>query len=232
MEPQNMLTYLGRYDLNNSIEVGSKVSAVERITIHESWNISSWTYDADIAIVTLTDSTEFSNIIGIVCLPEASFNDVSGTGTVMGWGKIAKSGSNDNHEITLSKVEIPAVNGTHCFLTFPRLAVHSSSRMFCGGYVNEGKAPCTGDSGGGFYIQDPSHKTWTVTGIVSGSLSSEQYGCDINKFQLYTNVARFVTWINNVIEDTKGTIWQLVKFDCYVRKNLGGQVLICLKFYS
>lgn len=228
MEPQDVLTYLGRFDLNNSFEAGSKVSAVEEITIHEDWNSTSWKFDADIAIVTLTDSTKLSNIMRTVCLPQASFNEVSGIGTVMGWGRSDKSESNDDHELTLAKVKIPAVNASHCYLTFPRLAEHSSNRMFCGGYVDEGKAPCTGDSGGGFYIQDPKRQTWTVKGIVSGSLGSLQDGCDVNKFQLYTNVAWFVTWINKVIEDTKDIIWQFVKFDCFFRRNLERRVLICL----
>lgn len=71
-----------------------------------------------------------------------------------------------------------------------------------------------GDSGGGFYIQNLTEYSWNIRGIVSGSLVDFEHGCDINKFQLYTNVARFVGWILEVVQETKELAWDYVELNC------------------
>lgn len=198
--------------MNEPNELGSKKSLVWDIIIHRDWNFNTEKFDADISIIVLTNQIKFSPTIQPIKLPKPNFDEVSGVGTVVGWGKSENSG-NKFHDTTPSKVLIPAVNSSHCYTTFHELGVASSNRHFCGGYENQGIAPCLGDSGGGFYIQDSS-STWTVRGIASASIIDAKHGCDINKFSLYTNVARFIDWIEDIMNETREPNWSLVEFEC------------------
>lgn len=53
-----------------------------------------------------------------------------------------------------------------------------------------------GDSGGGFYIK-VNHE-WRILGVVSSSISNE---CNANKFVLYTNIAKYISWVKGEIFD-------------------------------
>lgn len=205
---------MGKYDLSVNDEYGAKSSLVWDVLLHPDWNFNEERFDADISIAVLTDAIEFSRQIQPVCLPRPSYEEVQGKGIVVGWGKSEYSGSRPGaHDTTPNKIIIPAVNGTHCYTTFYVLGSISSNRAFCGGYKDQGKAPCMGDSGGGFYFRDPS-LSWDIRGIVSASVIDEEHGCDINKFTIYTNVARFTDWIADVVESTTTVIWQYVDFSC------------------
>lgn len=215
MNPDQILAQIGKFDLTVEDEYGSRNSSVMYIVVHPDWNFNKEPYDADIAVIGLDDPIEYSNFIQPICLPTTSYADAEGTGVVSGWGK---SRSDNNHDTRPSKLELPVVNSTHCYPTFPKLAASSSRRMFCGGFENQNKAPCTGDSGGGFYIKDESTKSFLkIIGIVSGSLTTLEFGCDPNKFSLYTNVARFVDWITMVM---KGPL----DFECGQRRRFSGLI--------
>lgn len=206
-----MMCLLGKFNLSDSNEVGSVSSFVWDIFIHPEWNFASEQYHADIAVIVLMDSIKFTNQIQPVCLPKQSSDEVKGVGVVAGWGKTEHLGL-ESFDETPSKVQIPAVNELYCNQTYPKLAHYSSHATFCGGYENKGKAPCLGDSGGGFYLKSRCH--WKAAGIVSGSLADQMNSCDINKFQIYTNVARFADWINQVMQKTKNNEHHVVELDC------------------
>lgn len=124
-----------------------------------------------------------------------SLNDVTGTGTVTGWG-MSENPSPKLNDMLSSKLEIPVINSAYCFKTFPILATLSSNRTFCGGYEKQKKLPCLGDLGGGFYRRDVT--TWSVKGIISSPVL-QGIGCDTDKFTVYTNVARYVDWIKDMM---------------------------------
>lgn len=210
--PHFVSVLLGTYDLDATDESGSKRALVWDIIIHSDWDFNSEKYDADISVVVLTEMVKFSDSIQPISLPKPSNDEVSGVGTVVGWGRSEKSEGNF-YDPTPSKVQIPAVNSSHCYTTFYELGLASSNRHFCGGYENQGKAPCLGDSGGGFYMQSPA-SSWNVRGIVSASITDVEHGCDINKFSIYTNVARFTDWIMKVMKETEKVVWKTVDFQC------------------
>lgn len=206
----NVLAILGKFDLNVDDEHESKKHSVRDIILHPDWKFSEDKYDADIAVVVLTQKTEYSNGIWPICLPLASNEEVVGTGTVVGWGKSQHS-EGLHYSATPNKIEIPAVNSSHCYTTTD-LGQISSVRAFCGGYENQEKGPCLGDSGSGFFIRTASN--WVLQGIVSSGLFELQRGCDINTFSLYTNVARFIEWITQTVEDTVEVEWSYENIDC------------------
>lgn len=192
-----MNAFLGKYNLSVENETGSSSHSVSEIIIHPEWNHDQDKYDADIAVLQLEEATTFNLFVRSVCLPEHTNDDVTGIGTSVGWG--VTENSIDRYEQTPSELKVPAIDPSTCYTTFPRLARYSSTRMFCGGYANQGKAVCTGDAGGGFFTVD-ANSTWTIRGIVSGALRSATGECDVNAYTLYTNVAKFRNWIAEVIK--------------------------------
>lgn len=211
LEPYQITCMLGRFNLSSDDEVGSMDILIWDIFIHPRWSFLSQRYESDIAVLVLIDLVKFSSIVRPVCLPPSNYEELSGNGTVIGWGKSETSPFN-NHDPTPSKVKIPTVNASYCYSTFPKLAPHTSVGSFCGGYENMKKAPCLGDSGGGFYIK--TRCRWFIRGIVSGSLTHKEHGCDINKFQLYTNVARFIEFIKDVMDTKSEVVWNYLDFKC------------------
>lgn len=193
---------LGRFNISEPNEAGSLNASVSTIVIHPDWDSNSFDFDSDIAIAVLANAVQFTKRIKSVSLPKMNFDEVVGVGIIVGWGKSEHSGYSFT-DSTPSSLAIPAINSSYCYATVPKLAQHTSVSLFCGGYENQKKGPCLGDSGGGFYVKDPTTNLWNVRGIVSGSLADIEHGCDVNKFSLYTNVARFIEWIEKVIIETK-----------------------------
>lgn len=208
-----MTAIVGRYNLENAKEYDSKNHSIYDVILHPDWNFNEQKYIADLAIVTLYNQVELNDNVQLICLPQKSYAAPMGVGSVIGWGKSAASEALGNHHDSIpNKVEIPVINGTHCLSRFPKLAEYASNSVFCGGYDREGKAPCTGDSGGGFYIRDS--LAWKVQGIVSSAIIDRDRGCDINKYSLYTNIARYIDWISQVITNNRTIIFENVELTC------------------
>lgn len=217
-EPENVLALLGRFNMSDRNERGSKKSSVCEIVVHPEWNYEDEKYDADIAVVVLAEQVEFSNQVQTVCLPKATNNDPVGRGTVVGWGKSTVEADNDE---TPNKLVMPVVNAFYCYTKFPKLALHSSHRAFCAGFFNEKRGSCSGDSGGGFYIADPIDYSWKIHGIVSSSLWGGEYDCDVNSFAIHTNVGLFRDWIVKEARRTTIVQWEIVEVQCTEEKVFG-----------
>lgn len=215
LSPYVIKAFFGRFDLSVENEIGSRNSLIFDIVIHADWRYDHHKYDADLSILVLEETVKFSDFIQPICLPKQSNDEVTGTGTVVGWGKSETSG--DSSDTTQMKLQIPTIDPAVCYPTFPALAKYSSNRMFCGGYDNQGKAPCLGDSGGGFYILN-AENFWIIQGIISGSLIGREHGCDINSYSLYTNVAKFSDWINKTMNDASEFHLKFVIFHCVLRR--------------
>lgn len=197
LKPEYLQAILGRFNLSDFSELESKSVLVQEIILHPDWNIYHEQYDADIAIVVLTQPVEFSTQIQPVCLPEATNQYPVGPirGTVTGWGKRTVEAE---HDETPNNLEMPVVNASSCYTRNYKLARFSSLRTFCAGFENEERGSCSGDSGGGFFIKNERDYTWMVQGIVSSSLAGDKYRCDVNTFGIYTNVGYFREWIDKV----------------------------------
>lgn len=158
----------------------------------------------------LEDATVFNLFIRPVCLPRKSNEAVTGNGTVVGWGKTEETIRSNSYSPTPFQLEVPVIEGGSCFIQFYRLAKYASNKVFCAGFVNQRKGTSDGDSGGGFYSLD--RLTWTVRGIISGGLITENRQCDVNAYTLYTDVAKFFDWITEVME--RPINWITVEFRC------------------
>ena len=90
-----------------------------------------------------------------------------------------------------------------CFRRSPALVPFSSDRTFCAaGSKNE--APCPGDSGGGLIIHK--ENKWFLRGLVSASERPKNDLCDPGSLVVFTDAAKFVSWIQSVELDIKSDL--------------------------
>lgn len=86
LHAEDLLIYLGRYNLKLHYERGSLQEHVLDIKIHPNWNSSSDNYDADVAILITENQIKFSSYIRPVCFPAEGDNNFVGNsvpGTVV-----------------------------------------------------------------------------------------------------------------------------------------------------
>jgi len=196
----DIIVLLGAYDLTSRFERGVKQRDVEEIHVHPDWREYSDKYDADLAILVLSEIVSFTNFVRPVCLPDHDivFDDV--TGTVAGWG-FTESKSVPNKEF-VEQASVTAINAVYCLTEHPIVAILSSTRTFCGRGEN-GNAN-RGDSGGGFYVFVGS--SWMQYGIVSSLRSNETGFVDADTIVVYTNVLKFIDWIRGIVGQAGFTV--------------------------
>lgn len=186
------------------------------IILHEDWKYDEEDFDADISLLVLRNKVELhGGFVRIICLPKASENEVSGTGNVVGWGVSERSIANGEfHDSTPNEVRLPVVTREKCIKADYRFEEISSSRTFCAGFVNQNKSMCAGDSGSGFFMFDSSTKTFSVAGIVSSSLRDEVGQCRIDVYSIFTDVTKYLTWIEDKMRQTDEIDEIFVDFEC------------------
>ncbi|XP_070493065.1 uncharacterized protein [Chironomus tepperi] len=185
-----VIVRLGIYDLDKKVEVGRASYAVQSINMHPDWNTLTQAFDADIAVLVLDSEVTFSGFIQPICLVRASS---ASTGVVVGYG--VSEDVTKIHENIPKILETPIHSNKDCFKNNEALAGISSGRTFCGG-TGTGIGVCRGDSGSGLIVTDGT--TYYLRGIVSSSLIGGPYGCDVDTYSVFTDVTKYIDWINNV----------------------------------
>jgi secreted trypsin-like serine protease len=163
--------------------------------MHPDWNTLTESFDADIAVLVLESNVAFSRYIQPVCLLSSSSNlAAADSGVVVGYGK--SEDETKIHENIPKMLSSQIHSNPHCFLDNRALARISSGRTFCGG-PGRGIGVCRGDSGGGLYVTDGN--AYYLRGIVSSSLIGGQYGCDVDTYSVFTDILKFINWINGIL---------------------------------
>ncbi|CAO1416134.1 unnamed protein product [Diamesa tonsa] len=191
--PERSLFFFGKHNLNDNNEVGYQQASARRFIIHEDWNIYDLAYDADIAIAVLDTQIQFTDYVRPICLWTQSddLNLVVGkVGVVVGWGKNEYNNLNTEYP---KMVDTPIVSDSFCLRSNPVFQQITSLRTFCAG-GRRGEGPCKGDSGSGLVLF--TNNKWYLRGVVSASLSKTT-GCDVDNFAVFTDVAKYGSWINN-----------------------------------
>jgi secreted trypsin-like serine protease len=207
-----VIAHVGRHNLAED-EQNSVAHKVWEIVLHEDWNFTSNDYDANIALLVLETEVNIENV-GIVCLPPVSQDEVSGNGTVVGWGISEWSEANrKRHSSTPNEMQLAVVPSHRCFTDNSELPIISSNRTFCAGFMNQSKSVCQGDSGGGFYQYEYSSRRFNIVGITSSSVSDHS-GCSSNTYSAFTDVSKFTDWIERNMKEMKEVEWKDVEFEC------------------
>ncbi|CAB3222122.1 unnamed protein product [Arctia plantaginis] len=162
--------------------------------IHESFNATS--LQNDILVLTFTKQVKFNAFIRPACLwnGDSSLEHIVGaSGTVAGWGAQINQGAGIGEP---QLVNVPIVRMETCRSSNIAFYKITSDKSFCAG-DRRGSGPCSGDSGGGFYLLDGGK--WRLRGIVSFSLRAQDGSCDLKDYVVFTDTAKYLPWIRQVL---------------------------------
>ncbi|XP_015595622.1 trypsin-1 [Cephus cinctus] len=155
---------------------------VNEIKIHNNFN--QYTYDYDIAILTLSQKFELSKQIALAKLPIV--NEIVAPGkiaNVSGWGITTIGGT--EYAGLLQTVQVPIVATKVCASAHARLNT-VTDRMLCAGFTTGGNDWCKGDVGG------PLVYAGKVIGLASWGASCGSVGSP----GVYTRIAALRQWIS------------------------------------
>lgn len=207
--PADIVVVLGAYDLASKIEKGVQRRDVDKINIHPEWRAYSDNYDANLAILHLSEIVLFTNYIRPVCLPakDRPFDDIRGS--VVGWGRTENS-TGPNKEF-IKQASVTALYGV-VEDQIKNVANLSSPRTFFGRGAN-GNA----NAGGSFLRLFGS--SWMQYGIDSAMRSNATEHVDENTIVVYTNVFKFKDWIDDIVSQSDGAVTK-VKTNVETKINL------------
>ncbi|KAA0722687.1 Coagulation factor X [Triplophysa tibetana] len=179
---------VGEFDI--LVEDGNEaIHDVDQILVHS--NYVPLTYHNDIALIKLIQPIKFSKYIIPACLPQHDFAErvlmQQDEGMVSGFGRVREGGLPST---ILQKLSVPYVDRATC-IESSKFKI--SPRMFCAGYDQEAKDACQGDSGGPHVTRYKD--TWFITGVVSWGEGCARKG----KYGIYTQVSKYIKWIQNVM---------------------------------
>lgn len=66
----DVAVFLGAYNLNVKAERGAQQRDVDEICVHPEWKVDNDRYDADLAILVLSEIVEFTKYIRPICMPD------------------------------------------------------------------------------------------------------------------------------------------------------------------
>lgn len=196
LSPNDIIVLLGAYNLTVNDEIGSIKKNVTEILIHPEWNVMQEDYDADVAILVLSEKISFTEYIKPVNLPAdevvidgAVIHHVNGT--IVGWG----ISENKTHEPIPRQAELQALNDSYCYRSRKNIVTLSSHRTFCAG-LGDG-APNNGDSGGGLFVNNDS--MWVQYGVISAIITDALGNVELKSIAVFSNVKAVKKWIVETI---------------------------------
>lgn len=141
---EEALFYIGKHFINSfANEKDFIVAPASSFIIHPDWNAFSSSYDADIAIATLSRTVQFTNFIKPICLwtYTNNYHDiVNKFGVIAGFGKTESSASTSEKPYWTA---LPIVDEGTCLRSHNDFTRITSKRTFCVG-SRDGRGPCNG----------------------------------------------------------------------------------------
>lgn len=193
----NTLTvYLGKFNLRTSVE-GVQIKFVKNIVIHPDYN--PMIFSRDLAILELREPVSYTDWVRPACLwpeNETSLRSIIGKkGSVVGWSSQLTGVSKEE----LNLIEMPVVGQDTCINPYSALyEKFTSDYTYCAGY-SEGTSVCNSDSGGGMVFKKGT--SWYLRGLSSISVArSSENRCDPTHYVLFTDIAKFLPWIEANID--------------------------------
>jgi secreted trypsin-like serine protease len=169
------------------LTTGGQRWEVEKIVVHSDWNPKN--YDSDIALLRLSNPVPREALIALWAaeLPAPAAGSLV---RVSGWGRTAE---NSPRSKLLVGVEVPLQPLDLCNEPDAYKGAVTKN-MICAGKVKGGADSCKGDSGGPATAESSGRRR--QIGIVSWGI-----GCGRPKrYGVYTDVARFETWIRSNLD--------------------------------
>jgi secreted trypsin-like serine protease len=194
LSADQVILYIGAYDISDATNIDYEVRKTTELIVHPDYFNEEKTFsDADIGLLIMQEPIQFNSFIRPICLWPNQFIDedvVNQTGIVVGWGRT--EGTAFSTATPLS-IELPIVSEVTCLREDISYFYITSNRTFCVGEKN-GKGPCHGDSGSGFFMKRKGR--WLLRGIVSAGLPDPvQRTCDLEKYVVMSDVVKYQDWI-------------------------------------
>ena len=186
---------VGRIHLNETSNY-TQTHAVRQIIVHPRF--SQHSIINDIALIKLRTNITMSKYVQPVCLWTMDSNQtliVGRSGTIVGFGLNERDVVSDQLKQALVGVQ----DALTCIASDRDVfGTHLTTDMFCGMGQN-GASACNGDSGGGMFFEVGGK--WYVRGLVSFTpLNANTKPCDPRKNTAYTDVAKYLDWIKQYID--------------------------------
>lgn len=193
MTAERILAIPGMYNIDNFVDENANLMYISSVHPHEDYINDDDFNDADIAILRLKTVLIYTEFIIPICLWNDA-NDlervVDQEGIVAGWGLTEKGSST-----VPTYIKATIVTQRSCRDNLEKM-LPIISRVFCGD--GHGSAPCNGDSGSGFVLKRGNQ--FYLRGVVSkGQQDPETLLCNVKKFAIYTDVAKFRYWIKTIM---------------------------------
>uniref|UniRef100_F6PY06 Transmembrane serine protease 15 n=1 Tax=Ornithorhynchus anatinus TaxID=9258 RepID=F6PY06_ORNAN len=190
--PSRWQALLGLHSTLNLTSPHAVRRTIDRIVIHPLYN--KRTKDADLAMMRLHLTVNYTDYIQPVCLPEADQPFPPGIDcTIAGWGKTSSQGST---AAVLQEATIPLVSNEQCQRWMPEYII--TAKMMCGGYERGGVDSCQGDSGGPLVRREGGR--WLLAGVTSFG-----YQCALPRRPgVYARTTVFAHWIRRFLRQSAG----------------------------
>uniref|UniRef100_A0A182UQQ7 Peptidase S1 domain-containing protein n=1 Tax=Anopheles merus TaxID=30066 RepID=A0A182UQQ7_ANOME len=187
--------HVGQIHLNETSDY-SQTFDVREIIIHPGFSKASVIHD--IALIKLRTNISMNRYVQPVCLwtMDSALELIVGrNGTIVGFGLSERDVVSEQ----LKQAAIGVVDPYTCIASDRAVyGTHLTLDMFCGKGQN-GVSACNGDSGGGMFFEVSGR--WFVRGLVSFTPARGISGlCDPLRYTVYTDVAQYVEWIKQYVD--------------------------------
>lgn len=187
---QNFTILVGQHSVNSPNEQYKKRYSLERVIIHEEYNVPS-PINNDFCMLKTKEPIKYSAPVSPVCLAGPEDPPQGTKCWTTGWGSVNYNIKDPVVSPTLKEVDLDISSRSYCKNVYFGMI---TDKMICAN--NKKKGSCSGDSGGPFVCRstDGAFRLYGVTSFVSGT------GCGNNVHPtVYARVSAMLPWINNNI---------------------------------